>query len=167
MKQANEWIEWYVTTFRDVSTQEGETYLSAVQSKRRTIAMDFPSPASDYVETRISLDQQLISQPAATYFMRASRSHFREGIIQGALLVVDASLSACDGSLLICAIDGEFRIKRYRTHPQPHLINLENGRKEALPEDGDGYNSSHAIFGVITYIINDARNAEFDDCPVM
>ncbi|QLS64227.1 HumD family translesion DNA polymerase [Citrobacter sp. RHBSTW-00881] len=129
--------------------------------------MGFPSPASDYVETRISLDQQLISQPAATYFMRASRSHFREGILQGALLVVDASLTACDGSLLICAIDGEFRIKRYRTHPQPHLINLENGRRETLPDDGDGYNSSHPIFGVITYIINDARNAEFDDCPVM
>ncbi|MBE0056151.1 LexA family transcriptional regulator, partial [Citrobacter freundii] len=36
--------------------------------------MGFPSPAADYVETRISLDQQLISQPAATYFMRASRS---------------------------------------------------------------------------------------------
>ncbi|RVS44711.1 LexA family transcriptional regulator, partial [Citrobacter freundii] len=39
--------------------------------------MGFPSPASDYVEKRISLDQQLISQPSATYFMRASRSHFR------------------------------------------------------------------------------------------
>ncbi|HBV7788730.1 LexA family transcriptional regulator [Escherichia coli] len=124
--------------------------------------MGFPSPASDYVETRISLDQQLISQPAATYFMRASRSHFREGIIQGALLVVDASLSACDGSLLICAIDGEFRIKRYRTNPQPHLINLENGRREEHPTD-DGF----TVFGVITYIINDARNAEFDDCPVI
>ncbi|HAU6499857.1 TPA: LexA family transcriptional regulator, partial [Citrobacter freundii] len=110
---------------------------------------------------------QLISQPAATYFMRASRSHFREGIIQGALLVVDASLSPCDGSLLICAIDGEFRIKRYRTHPQPHLVNLDNGRREALPADDDGYSSAPAIFGVITYIINDARNAEFDDCPVM
>ena len=45
--------------------------------------MGFPSPASDYVETRISLHQQLISQPAATYFMRASRSHFREGILRG------------------------------------------------------------------------------------
>ncbi|EPB7318014.1 LexA family transcriptional regulator, partial [Salmonella enterica subsp. enterica] len=45
--------------------------------------MGFPSPAADYVETRISLDQQLIIQPAATYFMRASRSHFWEGIIQG------------------------------------------------------------------------------------
>ena len=114
--------------------------------------MGFPSLAADYVETRISLDQQLISQP---------------GIIQGALLVVDASLSPCDGSLLICAIDGEFRIKRYRTHPQPHLVNLENGRKEALPVDDGGYSSAPAIFGVITYIINDARNGEFDDCPVM
>lgn len=129
--------------------------------------MGFPSPAADYVETSISLDQQLISQPAATYFMRASRSHFREEIIQGALLVVDASLSPCDGSLLICTIDGEFRIKLYRTHPQPHLVNLENERREALPADDDGYSSASAIFGVITYIINDARNAEFDDCPVM
>ena len=49
--------------------------------------MGFPSPASDYVETRISLDQQLISQPAATYFMRASRSHFREGILEGRCLL--------------------------------------------------------------------------------
>ncbi|UTD22855.1 LexA family transcriptional regulator [Citrobacter sp. SX212] len=129
--------------------------------------MGFPSPAADYVEKRISLDQQLIRHPAATYFMRASRSHFREGILQGALLVVDASLTACDGSLLICAIDGEFRIKRYRTHPQPHLINLESGRREVLPDDEDGYNSSQAIFGVITYIINDVRLGEFDDCPVM
>ncbi|ECF5835223.1 hypothetical protein DU121_23810 [Salmonella enterica subsp. salamae] len=69
--------------------------------------------------------------------------------------------------MLLCEIDGEFRIKRYRTHPQPYLINLENGRIEALPVDDDGCSSAPAIFGVITYIINDARNAEFDDCPVM
>lgn len=45
--------------------------------------MGFPSPASDYVEHHISLDQELISKPSATYFMRASCSHFREGIPQG------------------------------------------------------------------------------------
>ena len=129
--------------------------------------MGFPSPAADYVETRISLDKQLISHPAATYFMRASRSHFREGILQGALLVIDSSLSPCDGSLLICAMDGELRIKRYRMHPRPHLINLENGRREQIPADQDGYNASYSVFGVITYIINDARNAEFDDCPLI
>ena len=126
--------------------------------------MGFPSPATDYIESRISLDQKLIRQPSATYFMRAECSHFREGIQQGALLIIDSSLQPCDGSLLICTIEGEHRIKRYRTQPSPHLINLENGHREELPRDVDGYGP---VFGVITYIINDARVAEFDDCPVM
>lgn len=54
--------------------------------------MGFPSPAADYAESRISLDQQIIRHPSATYFMRAADSHHREGILQGALLVVDSSL---------------------------------------------------------------------------
>lgn len=130
--------------------------------------MGFPSPAADFAEQRISLDDRLISKPAATYFMRAANSHFREGVLQGALLVVDSSLSPCDGSLLVCAIEGEFRIKRYRLHPKPHLINLDNGRREELPiDEDDGHSPTRAVFGVITYIINDARSGEFDDCPVM
>lgn len=45
--------------------------------------MGFPSPAADFAEQRISLDARLISRPAATYFMRAANSHFREGVLQG------------------------------------------------------------------------------------
>ena len=71
--------------------------------------MGFPSPAADYAESRISLDQQIIRHPSATYFMRAADSHHREGILQGALLVVDSSLTPVDGSLLVCALDGEYR----------------------------------------------------------
>ncbi|OUF10516.1 DNA polymerase V subunit [Enterobacter roggenkampii] len=56
-------------------------------------------------------------------------------------------------------------VRRYRTHPKPHLENLANGRKESIPEDN--YGEASALFGVITYIINDARSGEFDDCPVM
>ncbi|PHZ06281.1 DNA polymerase V [Citrobacter freundii] len=126
-----------------------------------------PSHAKDFEEQKKLLDDRLIRKPSENYFMLASCSHFREGIIQLALLVVDASISPCNVSLLICAIDGEFRIKRYLTHPQPHLVNLDNVRMEALPVDDDGYSSVPAIFGVITYTINDVRNAEFDDCPVM
>lgn len=129
--------------------------------------MGFPSPAQDYAEQRISLDQRIITRPASTYFMRAGATHYREGIISGALLVVDASLSPCDGSLLVCTDEGEFRIKRYRTHPKPHLENLENGKREGLPDKNDASDTSRPVFGVITYIINDARSGEFDDCPVM
>ncbi|ASK00127.1 S24 family peptidase [Citrobacter freundii] len=126
--------------------------------------MGFVSPAQDYVEDRLSLDRKLINKPAATFFMRAGATYLRDGIIQGALLIVDRSLKACDGSLLICSVNGELCIKRYRIHPHPHLINLENGKREGL---SDHDTDSSPVFGVITYVINDARLGEFDDCPVM
>ncbi|WP_316371174.1 HumD family translesion DNA polymerase [Enterobacter cloacae] len=129
--------------------------------------MGFPSPAADFAEQRISLDERIVSRPAATYFMRAGVTHYREGILKGAMLVVDASLSPCDGSLLVCAVDGEFHVKRYRTHPEPHLENLDNGKRERLRKVGEISDDDKPIFGVITYIINDARSGEFDDCPVM
>lgn len=128
--------------------------------------MGFPSPAADYVEPRISLDSRIITRPAATYFMRAGATHYREGILSGALLVVDASLRPCDGSLLVCRMEGDLRIKRYRNHPKAHLVDLQTGRREEIPANDFG-DSPDAIFGVITYIINDARSGEFDDCPVM
>ncbi|MEG5715723.1 S24 family peptidase [Enterobacter hormaechei] len=127
--------------------------------------MGFPSPAADYVESRLSLDEALIQKPAATYYMRAGETIYRCGIMKDALLVIDSSLNPCDGSLLVCEIGGEFKVKIYRTYPQPHLENALNGRKEKLPGHFEGIESP--VFGVITYIINDARTGEFDDCPVM
>lgn len=128
--------------------------------------MGFPSPAADFEEDRISLDSRLITRPASTYFMRAGETCYREGIMGGALLVIDSSLTPCDGSLLICSVDGELRIKRFRTHPYPHLVNIQNGRREQLP-DASSHGVESPVFGVITYVINDARSGEFDDCPVM
>jgi len=127
--------------------------------------MGFPSPAADFEENRISLDNRLITRPASTYLMRAGETCYREGIMGGALLVIDSSLTPCDGSLLICSVDGELRIKRYRTNPFPHLVNVHNGQREKLQISDDGIESP--VFGVITYVINDARSGEFDDCPVM
>ncbi|MEX7609233.1 humD, partial [Enterobacter asburiae] len=55
---------------------------------------------------------------------------------------------------------------RYRTHPQPHLENLENGTRERLPDKDEVSDTSRPVFGVITYIINDARSGEFEDSTV-
>ncbi|ATN92737.1 DNA polymerase V subunit [Escherichia phage APC_JM3.2] len=96
--------------------------------------MGFPSPAQDCIEEHISIDKRIISRPVATYFMKTGATHYREGILSGALFAVDASLNPCDGSLLVCATDGEFRIKRYLTYPQPHLENLDNGKRERIPD---------------------------------
>ncbi|USR61632.1 LexA family transcriptional regulator [Lelliottia amnigena] len=129
--------------------------------------MGFPSPAADYVEQRISLDKRLIAHPSATYMMIAGTTYLRAGVMKGAMLVVDSSLTPKDGSLLVCEVDGEFRIMRYMTYPQPYLENPENGKRESLPSQDEMSDTSRPVFGVITYIINDARSGEFDDCPVM
>ncbi|HDR1955606.1 TPA: LexA family transcriptional regulator [Enterobacter hormaechei] len=127
--------------------------------------MGFPSPAADYVENRLSLDERFIHKPSATYYMKASDIIYRCGIMKDALLVIDSSLNPCDGSLLVCEIGGEFKVKIYRTYPQPHLENALNGRKEKLSGHFDGIESP--VFEVVTYIINDTRTGEFDDCPVI
>ena len=123
----------------------------------------FPSPAQDYVERRISLDEQLIRSPSSTYFMRAGQSYWRAGIMKDALLVVDSGVRACEGSIVSCAIAGEFTLRRIRFSRSTVLERLDDPLKcddlSELDESG--------VFGVVIYIINDARSDEFDDCPVM
>lgn len=70
--------------------------------------MGFPSPATDYIEERISLDKLFISHPSATYFMKAANTYWRAGITQGALLIVDCSATPCDGSVVVCKLEGGF-----------------------------------------------------------
>lgn len=125
--------------------------------------MAFPSPAADYAESRISLDRQLISHPAATYFMRAMETHLRAGIVKGALLVIDNSVTACDGSILVCELEGGFQLRRLRLYPRKYLERMDTGVREHYGDAGEGVE----VFGVVTYIINDARTDEFDDNPCM
>lgn len=127
--------------------------------------MGFPSPARDYVEKGISLDSELISHPSATYYVRSEVTHWRAGIKQGALLVVDSSLNPCDGSIVLCDIDGEFVLRYYRQYPELHLESLENGRVDTVRFMEDG--ASIDVFGVVAFIINDARSGEFDDNPAI
>jgi DNA polymerase V len=125
--------------------------------------MGFPSPATDYIEARLSLDKLFISRPSATYFMKAANTYWRAGITQGALLIVDCSATPCDGSIVVCKLAGEFHIRRFRTHPYKHLESLDSiERKYRINTEHDD-----GIFGVIMHAVNDMRTQEFDDNPVM
>lgn len=124
--------------------------------------MGFPSPATDYIEERLSLDKLLISRPSSTYFMRSANTYWRAGIQQGALLIVDRSATPHDGSVVVCLMAGEFHIRRFRTHPYKHLESLDGDcRKDRISTDDD------EIFGVILHSVNDMRTQEFDDNAVM
>ena len=73
----------------------------------------FPSPADDHVERRLSLDEHLIRQPAATFLMRASGDCWTSaGVRDGDLLVVDRAAAATTGSLVVAVADGAFCLVR-------------------------------------------------------
>jgi len=114
----------------------------------------FPSPADDFVEQSLDLNEFLIKHPSATFFVRvAGDSMLGAGIHDGDILIVDKALEAHDGSIVIAALDGEFTVKRLKKsdgrvwlvpeNPQFFPIEIEEGR------DFD-------IWGVVTNVIHPA-----------
>ena len=75
----------------------------------------FPSPAEQYQETPLDLNELLVKRPAATFFVKVQgESMIGEGIHDGDLLVVDRSLRPASGDVIIACVDGDFTVKTYR-----------------------------------------------------
>jgi len=82
-----------------------------------TVAAGFPSPADDYIDVGIDLNETLIRHPSSTFFLRVSGDSMVEaGIQHGDLLVVDRSLEARPGHVVVAVLDGAFTLKRLARH---------------------------------------------------
>tara|TARA_B100000073_G_scaffold109941_2_gene88648 strand:+ start:1160 stop:1531 length:372 start_codon:yes stop_codon:yes gene_type:complete len=81
------------------------------------VAAGFPSPADDYIEVGIDLNEQLIRHPTSTFFLRVSGHSMTDaGIHDGDLLVVDRSLDPRPGRIVVAVLDGAFTLKRLTRH---------------------------------------------------
>ncbi len=90
---------------------------------RSAVPAGFPSPADDYVEQRISLDEHLIQHRESTFFMRVAGESMRGlGIFDGDLLVVDRALPAVHGCVVIAVLDGEFTVKQLLHTPNGQVL---------------------------------------------
>ncbi len=98
------------------SVIEKSTYSMNAKSKLAgSVVAGFPSPAEQYMEPPLDLNELLVKRPAATYFVRVSGDSMTgAGINDGDLLVVDRSLRPADGDIIIACVDGEFTVKRLR-----------------------------------------------------
>ena len=80
-----------------------------------SVAAGFPSPAEQYSESPLDLNDLLIKHPAATFFVRVQGdSMVGAGINDGDLLVVDRSIRPQNGDIIIASVDGEFTVKVFR-----------------------------------------------------
>ncbi len=114
----------------------------------------FPSPASDYCERKLDLNELCIKKPAATYFVRAQGdSMIDAGIFPGDVLVVDRSITAQHGDIVIASFNGELTVKKLETTPTTKLVAMNSHHAPIIiPEE-----SELEIFGVVTTSIHSLR----------
>ena len=116
-----------------------------------TVRAGFPSPADDYIEMHLDLNSYLIHHPAATFFLRASGdSMINIGIADGDMLVVDRSVEATHGKIVIAAVNGELTVKRLVLSGGKTLLFPENNKYKpiVITEDMD-----LVIWGVVIHTI--------------
>ena len=116
------------------------------------VAAGFPSPADDYVEKNLDLNELLVQKPAATFFVRAQgESMLGAGIHPNDILVVDRSLEAVPGKIVICALNGELTVKRLARENGQWQLNAENPAHANIVIDDE---FELVIWGVVTNVIH-------------
>lgn len=114
----------------------------------------FPSPAQDYVEQRLDLNNLLVSHPSSTYFIKVSGDSMVDaGIKDGDMLIVDSSIKAEHGDIIVAALSGEFTVKQLMVRPFLHLKPM-NAAHAIIPiTEPDQFE----IFGVVKHSIMTLR----------
>jgi DNA polymerase V len=129
----------------DVSNQSGAVYLDT------GISAGFPSPAEDFKEERLSLDNILVKNKLATFYARVSgQSMVGAGLDDNDLLVIDRSLEPAHNRIAVCFLDGEFTVKRLRVEKDGVWLQPENENYEPIKitEEND-----FVIWGIVTNVI--------------
>ncbi len=112
----------------------------------------FPSPADDYLEDKLDLNKYLIQHKDATFFVRAQGdSMLGAGIHSGDILVVDKSLKATSGKIVIAVVDGDFTVKKLHKYGGKITLKAENDAFDDIKIGGD---TELIIWGVVTSVIH-------------
>ncbi|MDG1394051.1 MAG: translesion error-prone DNA polymerase V autoproteolytic subunit [Flavobacteriaceae bacterium] len=115
------------------------------------ISAGFPSPAEDFKQERLSLDNELIKNKEATFFARVSgQSMIEAGLNDNDLLVIDRSLSPTHNKIAVCFLDGEFTVKRLKVEKDEVWLQPENKNYQPIKitEEND-----FVIWGIVTNVI--------------
>jgi DNA polymerase V len=115
------------------------------------VSAGFPSPADDYLDRKLDLNEHLIKNPAATFFVRvAGDSMTGAGINDNDILVVDRSLEPANNNIVIAVVNGELTVKRLMKNRGSCCLIAENPNYPPL-DIGDEMELE--IWGVVTFAI--------------
>jgi DNA polymerase V len=138
-----------IAALSSVSQQTKPILIPLYESR---VAAGFPSPASDYEEGKIDLNDMLIRHPAATFLVRVQgESMLGAGIHPNDILVVDRSLTPAHGRIVIAVVDGELTVKRLHKTQSQIILMPENEAFSPLPISEQ---QNFMVWGVVTNVIH-------------
>ncbi|MEI6024960.1 MAG: translesion error-prone DNA polymerase V autoproteolytic subunit [Phycisphaerales bacterium] len=120
-----------------------------------SVSCGFPSPADDYIEKKLDLNEYLIDKPAATFFVRVSGdSMIGAGIHPDDLLIVDRSKEPKNKSIVLAIVNGDFTVKRYTSRGGKIILKAENpAHADIAIVDGMQFE----VVGVCTNVIHNLK----------
>ena len=116
------------------------------------ISAGFPSPATDYMENKLDLNEHLIKHPAATFIVKASGfSMIDAGIHSGDLLIIDRSITPQNNNIVVASIFGDLTVKKLKKKKNTFFLVSASDHYPSIEvkEEMECF-----IWGVVTFIIH-------------
>lgn len=120
-----------------------------------SVKAGFPSPAEDHIEQTLDITELLVTNPAATFYLRVSGDSMVDaGIYEKDILVVNRSLTAQHGDIVVAQINDEFTVKRFYARDCEFILYPENPKYQPIViKEGDEF----SIFGVVTSVVRQLK----------
>ena len=116
------------------------------------VSAGFPSPAEDHMHSKIDLNNLLIENPSATYYVRVNGdSMLGAGILSGDLLIVDRSIEVTNNCIVVVHLDGEFTVKRIKKIKKKIFLQAENNNYKPIEITKE---MDFELFGVVAHAIH-------------
>lgn len=115
------------------------------------LSAGFPSPAADFIDLTIDLNKELIKNPSSTYLARIEGDSMIDiNICNGDIIVIDKSLTASEGRIIVASLNGAFTVKRIRFEKKGCWLVAENPKYPAIRVTEE---SDFKIWGVVVHVI--------------
>ena len=146
-------------TFGNIKIIEGEFEKHLELQFAPTIKAGFPSPADDYTHDSIDFNRDLIRNPDATFYGRVDGdSMIDAGICDGDIAVIDRSVEAQNGDVVVAFVNNEFNITYLDlSHKEDGYIELKPANPDFQPiriDDGDRFE----VWGVVVWTIKNWKH---------
>jgi len=119
------------------------------------IRAGFPNPAEEASGQAMDLNELLVRHPISTYYLRVEGDSMEgAGITEGDIVVVDKSLEARTGDVVVAAVDGEFTLKTLKKSGSKAWLVPANPAYQPIEL---GQDREASVWGVVTHTIHTHR----------